>query len=214
MTHAARLIAILGFCTLAWRLGLRPAVAADDAAATLCRTNPAYSVQVMRAVLESQLQKDHDPSLDAEPPDQLAAEAVEQGVTDCAEVLRHDPTIYQALAALNPQDLQIGWDAFNTACDDRSSSKTACIKAEVASVRALKKMAVTNQPPGAKALVETCELVMQADPPMAEWRECVDQALAVHASPDQAAHCKTSVTWHTAKTGAEAARVIVPCLRQ
>jgi hypothetical protein len=191
-----------------------PAEAADDAAAALCRGNPAYSLPVMQSVLDAQLSKDHDPALDAESPDKMAAEAVEQGVTDCATELRRDPAIFQALAALSGSDLAIGWDAYNTACDSHSGSKAACIAAEVGSVRALKRMVATNQPPGAKALVETCELVLQTDPAMAEWRVCVDRSLAVHASPEAASRCKTSVTWHVAKTGAEAAQAIGQCLRQ
>jgi len=191
-----------------------PAVAADDVAASICRGNPAYSLAVMRSVLESQLSKDHDPALDAEPPDQMAAEAVEQGVADCAAELRRDPAIYQVMSGLGGNDLAIGWDAYNTACDTHTRSKADCIKAEVGSVRALKRMVATDQPAGAKALVETCELVLQTDPAMAEWRVCVDQTLAVHASAGAAARCKTSVTWHVAKTGAEAAQPIVACLRR
>jgi hypothetical protein len=191
-----------------------PAVAADDAAATVCRGNPAYSLPVMQSVLDSQLSKDHDPALDAEPPDQMAAEAVEQGVQECATELRRTPAIFQVMSGLGGNDLSVGWDAYNTACDSHGVSKADCIKAEVGSVRALKRMVVTDQPKGAKALVETCELVLQTDPPMAEWRTCVDQALAVHASPDAAARCKTAVTWHVAKTGAEAAQPIVQCLRR
>ena len=63
----------------------------DDAAARLCRLNPAYSLSVMRAVVDAQLAKDHDPSLDASPPDDIAAQAVEQGVAECATALRADP---------------------------------------------------------------------------------------------------------------------------
>jgi len=191
-----------------------PAAAADDAAAAICRSNPAYSLPVMRSVLDSQLSKDHDPALDAEPPDQMAAEAVEQGVADCAAELRRTPGIYQVMAGLSGSELAVGWDAYNTACDSHAASKADCIKAEVGSVQALKRMAATDKPAGAKALVETCELVLQTDPPMAEWRSCVDQALAVHASAEAAARCKTSVTWHIAKTGAEAAQPIVQCLRR
>jgi hypothetical protein len=190
-----------------------PAQAADDAAATLCRTNPAYSVEVMGSVLNAQLAKDHDPALDAESPDQMAAEAVEQGVSDCATELRRDPRIFQTLVVLRGNDMQIGWDAFNTACDDRKVSKADCIKAEVGAVQALKRMVATDKPPGSAALVQTCELVLQSDPAMAEWRVCVDQSLAAHATPDAAKRCKTSVTWHVAKTGADAARVIGACLK-
>ena len=197
---------------LAWRA---PAARAqDDAAASLCRTNPAYSAAVMRSVLLAQLQKDHDPALDAEPPDQMAAEASEQGVKDCATELRREPSIYKALAPLSGSDLPVGWDAYNTACSDHSQTKADCIKAEVGSVRALKRMMATDQPPGAKALVESCELVLQSDPAMADWRECVDTALAAHADPGRAAHCKTSVAWHVAKTGAEAGTILRTCLQR
>ncbi len=182
--------------------------------AALCRSNPAFSVTVMRSVLDAQLSKDHDPALDADPPDQMAAEAVEQGVADCAKELKRDPSIYQAMAGLGGSELSIAWDAYNTACDTHAASKAACIKAEVGSVRALKRMAATDRPAGAKALVQTCELVLQTDPAMAEWRVCVDEALAAHATPEAAARCKTSVTWHVAKTGAEAAQTIRQCLRQ
>src|SRR5271156_795636 len=93
-----------------------PAVAADDAAATVCRGNPAYSLPVMQSVLDSQLSKDHDPALDAEPPDQMAAEAVEQGVQECATELRRTPAIFQVMSGLGGNDLSVGWDAYNTAC--------------------------------------------------------------------------------------------------
>ncbi len=186
--------------------------AADDAETTLCRSNPAYSIEVMRNVLQAQLQKDHDPALDAESPDQMADEAVEQGVKDCAADLQRNPAIYKALAPLTGNDLPVGWDAYNTACSDRNVSKAACIAAEVGSVRALKRMMVTDQPPGAKALVESCELVLTADPPMADWRECVDTALAAHADADRARQCKTAVAWHVAKTGVEAGKILRGCL--
>ncbi len=42
------------------------AQAADDAETALCRSNPAYSIDVMRNVLQAQLEKDHDPALDSE----------------------------------------------------------------------------------------------------------------------------------------------------
>jgi hypothetical protein len=213
MTRAMHRSALraLALCLAAYST---PAAAADDAVAALCRTNPAYSLPVMQSVLNSQLSKDHDPALDAEPPDQMAAEAVEQGVQDCATELRRTPAIFQVMSGLSGNDLSVGWDAYNTACDNHTGTKADCIKSEIGSVQALKRMVATDQPKGAKALVETCELVLQTDPAMAEWRTCVDQALAVHASPDTAARCKTAVTWHVAKTGAEAAQPIVQCLRR
>jgi hypothetical protein len=179
----------------------------------LCGTNPAYSAAVMLSVLQAQLQKDHDPSLDSTPPDQLAEQAVEQGITECAQELQKDPAIYGALSGLSGSERDIGWDAYNTACSDRTGSKGACITAEVGAVRALKHMAATNTPPGARALVQACQLVLKTDPAMADWRQCVDQSLAVHASADKAASCKLSVSWHVAKTGTEAASVMAACLR-
>jgi hypothetical protein len=74
-------------------------------------------------------------------------------------------------------------------------------------------MAQKDQPPGAKALVQACQLVLTSDLAMSEWRLCVDQGLAVHASPAKAAQCKTSVTWHVAKTGAAAGNEVAACLR-
>ena len=169
--------------------------AQDDAEATLCQSNPAYSSSVMRSVLEAQLQKDHDSALDAESPDQMAAEASAQGIKDCASDLRRNPAIYQALAGLSGTELPVGWDAYNTACSDRSGSKADCIKAEVGSVRALKHMVAT-------------------DPAMTDWRECVDVGLSAHAAPARAAQCKTTVAWHTAKTGAQAGTMLKACLQR
>jgi hypothetical protein len=200
-------------CCLAAFAGPGPARAADDAAATLCRSNPAFTPAVMQSVLQAQLEKDHDPALDAESPEQLANEASEQGVADCATELRGDSALFQVLAALHGNELQIGWDAFNTSCADHKASKAECIKAEVGSVRSLKRMVATDQPPGAKALVQTCELVLETDPPMAEWRSCVDRTLAMHPSAEGAARCKLSVTWHVAKSGAAAAAAIGGCLQ-
>jgi hypothetical protein len=184
-----------------------------DAATTLCATNPAYSQEVMRSVLEAQLQKDHDPALDAEPPAQMAAETAQLGVQNCATELRANPDILQALTGLSPIDTPVGWDAYNTTCDDRKASKGACIKAEIGSAQALRHMAQKDQPPGAKALVQACQLVLKSDLAMAEWRLCVDQGLAVHAPAAKAAQCKTSVNWHVAKDGAEAGGAVAACLK-
>jgi len=192
-------------------LGAVPAWA-QDAASALCSSNPAYSATVMRSVLEAQLEKDHDPALDAEPPEQMAAEASAQGIKDCATELQRDQPLDQVLAGLSGADLQVGWDAYNTACADHTGSKAACVKAEVGSVRALKRMMATNDPPGSKALVETCELVLKTDPAMTDWRECVDTALSVHATAAVAAKCKTAVPWHTAKSGAQAGALVSACL--
>ena len=186
--------------------------AAEDALSALCRTNPAYSPAVMRAVLAAQLQRDHDDALDAEPPDQLAAEAVEQGVKECGDALSHDAKLAGVLAGFSGADQKVAWDAFNTSCADHVGTRAECVSAEVGSVRALKRMASQDQPPGAHALVQACELIMNADPPMADWRQCVDQALAVHASKDAAQRCETSVTWHVTKSGLEAGRILAGCL--
>ncbi len=193
-------------------LSVRGARAQTEAGIALCRGNAAYSADVMRNVLTAQLEKDHDPALDAEPPEQMAAEASAQGIKDCAIELQRDQQLYGVLAALSGADVQVGWDAYNTACSDRTSTKAACVKAEVGAVRALKRMVATNQPAGAKTLVETCELVLKSEPAMADWRECVDTALALHAPSSEAARCKTAVPWHTSKSGAEAGRVVSDCL--
>ncbi len=187
--------------------------ALGDDADRLCAGNPAYSPDVMLKIVQAQLQGDHDPSLDADTPENIAKQAVAQGIAECATALRKDPSIAPALRSLTGADLQVGWDAYNTACADHSASRGACITAEVQSDKALKRMAATDEPSGARAIVQTCELVMQTDPPLAEWRQCVDQGLAVHASGSVAAKCKLSATWHVAKTGAEAARIVAACLR-
>ncbi len=186
---------------------------AEDALSALCRTNPAYSPAVMRAVLAAQLQRDHDDALDAEPPDQLAAEAVAQGVKECAEALGRDPKLAGVLAGFGGADQKVAWDAYNISCADHVGTTAECVAAEVGSVRALKRMASQDQPPGAQALVQSCELIMTADPPMADWRQCVDQGLAVHASKDAAVRCKTSVNWHVTKSGLEAGHILAACLR-
>ena len=205
--------AAIGFFAAILGTGWSAACRAQDAV-TLCSTNPAYSIDVMRNVLAAQLQRDHDPALDAEPPDQMAAEAAQQGIKDCAADLQHNPAIFQALSGLSGSELPVGWDAYNTACADHGGSKGECIKAEIGSVRALKHMVATDQPPGAKSLVEACELVLQTDPPMAEWRSCVDTALAAHADPARDLQCKTTVAWHVAKTGAEAGQLLRSCLQK
>ncbi len=187
-----------------------PALAGE--AETLCAGNPAYSSRVMLAVVQSQLRQDHDAALDAEPPETLANKAVAQGIAECAADMRADPTLSQAFAGLGRGDREVAWDAYNTACADHKGSRGACIAAEVGSARALKLMMKTNAPPGAASLVQTCELVMQTDPAMAEWRQCVDRALAVHASEAMAKRCKLSANWHVAKTGSEAGEVVAHCL--
>jgi hypothetical protein len=185
---------------------------AEDQAATLCRGNPAYALNVITSILAAQLQRDHDPALDAEPPDKMAAEAVEQGVKDCADTLRRDPETAQVLASLSGNDQQLAWDAFNTNCADHVASRAACVRAEVASVHALKRMTARDEPPGAKTLVEACELVLKPDPAIAEWRECVDLGLAAHADRGAAKRCKTSVPWHVTGSGAEAGHTLAACL--
>jgi hypothetical protein len=197
-------------------LPLLPGVAhaqAADPQSLLCATNPAFTPALMESIIEAQLQKDHDPSLDAAPPEQLAQQAVRQGVDECAAALRHDPTLMAVLASLKGADIDTGWDAYNTTCDDRSPTKADCIRNEVTASRALKQMVKTDQPPGAKTLVQTCELVLQTNPAMTAWRECVDLGLAAHASNGDAKRCKLSVTWHMAKTGAEAGAAVAQCLK-
>jgi hypothetical protein len=208
-TNAALLILLA--CLVGRSAGA--ADAGDPKLTALCATNPAYSITVMRSVLDAQLQRDHDPSLDSASPDELAQQAVAQGITECSDAMHKDPSIYGALASLPVLERQIGWDAYNTACSDRTASKGACITAEVGSVQALKHLAAANTPPGARALVQACELILKTDPAMADWRECVDEGLRVHASADKAAACKLSVNWHVAKTGVEAGKVITQCLR-
>ncbi len=192
--------------------GLAHAQAADPQS-LLCATNPAFTPAIMESIIEAQLQKDHDPSLDAAPPEELAQQAVRQGVDECAAGLRKDPDLMAALSSLKGADVDTGWDAYNTACDDRSISKGACVRAEVGAAHALKHMVTSDQPPGAKILVQTCQLVLQTDPTMVAWRECVDLGLAVHASNGDAKRCKLSVTWHAAKTGTEAGAIVSQCLR-
>ncbi len=181
---------------------------------SLCAANPAFSPKIMLAIVQSQLQHDHDPALDADTPEALAQKASAQGISECAGEMRADPSIAPSLSGLTGADVQVGWDAYNTACADRRTGRGACITAEVGAARALKRMMATNTPPGAKALVQTCELVMQGDPAMAEWRECVDQALAAHPTEAAARQCKVSASWHVARTGVEAARVVTQCLRK
>ncbi len=189
-----------------------PALAGE--AETLCAKNPAYATRIMLAIVSEQLARDHDPALDADTPEVLAEKASAQGIAECAAEMRADPSIVAALSNLPAADQSVGWDAYNTACSDHRASKGQCITAEVGADHALKHMMATNSPPGAKALVQTCALVMQTDPAMAEWRQCVDQALAVHASEDAAKRCKLSANWHVAKTGSEAGSVLAQCLRK
>ncbi len=166
----------------------------------------------MRGVLETQLQHDHDPSLDAAPPEQLADQAAAQGVTDCAADLRKDPASYQALLSLPADERDIGWDAYNSTCASHIASRGDCVMAEIGAQRALLRMVATNQPDGAKLLVQTCALVLQPDPAMVEWRGCVDAGLALHAGGGAVAACKLSVPWHVAATGAAAGQIVTKCL--
>jgi hypothetical protein len=193
-------------------LGTSNQVHAEDAAVTLCRSNPAYALNVIQQIVAAQLERDHDPALDTEPPDQMAAGAVELGVKECADVLHRDPATLQVLASVSGSDQQVAWDAFNTSCSDHVASRAACIRAEVGSVHALKLMTARDDPPGSKALVEACELVLKPDPAMADWRECVDDALAVHADRAAANRCKTSVPWHVTTSGADAGHTLARCL--
>ena len=193
-------------------LGASPALAGE--AETLCARNPAFSNAIMLAIVREQLARDHDPALDTDTPEKLAQQATAQGIAECAAEVRADPSIAVALTGLADGDQSVAWDAYNTACADHHASRGQCITAEVGAARALKHMMATNTPPGVKTLVQACALVMQTDPAMAEWRSCVDQSLAVHASEDAAKRCKLSASWHTARTGEEAGRVIAACLRR
>ena len=196
---------------LALLLLTTPALA--DEAANLCRGNPAYSQPVMLAVIREQLAHDHDPGLDADTPEKLADQAVEQGVSECAAELRGDPTLTVALSGLTKEDSSVGWDAYNTACADHKTSKGQCVQAEIGSAKALKHLMGRGAAPGTKTLVQACQLVMAEDPAMVEWRTCVDTALAVRPSEARAQQCKLSANWHVAKTGAEAGALIAACLR-
>ena len=189
----------------------QPAFAGE--AENLCSGNPAYSQQVMLSIVRAQLGRDHDPALDADTPEKLAQQAVAQGIAECAAAVRAEPSIATVLEGLNAADESVAWDAFNTACGDRKASKGACIRAEVGAADALKRMVARNTPPGAKALALMCQLVMKDDPPMVEWRSCVDQGLAARAAPEVVERCKVRVNYHVAKTGAEAAGVITACLK-
>jgi len=184
-----------------------------DTAESLCAQNPAYSLPIMLKIVQSQLEGDHDPALDADTPENVARQAQTQGISECAADVRGDPSIAAAFAGLSATDQPVAWDAYNTTCADHKVSRGACITAEVQSDKALKRMISTNKPEGAKVLVQTCELVMQTDPALAEWRVCVDEGLAVHPSESAAKRCKLSATWHVAKTGAEAGAIVAACLK-
>ena len=189
-----------------------PAMAGE--AETLCARNPAYTNAIMLAIVREQLGRDHDPALDADTPEKLAQQATAQGIAECAAEVRADPSVAAALSGLTDADQSVAWDAYNTACADHRASRGQCITAEVGAARALKHLMAANTPPGARTLVQACALVMQTDPAMAEWRICVDQSLAAHPSEDAAKRCKLSASWHVAKTGEEAGRVIATCLRR
>jgi hypothetical protein len=184
-----------------------------DEAETLCASTPAFAPDVMLRVVEVELQGNHDPSLDADTPEHIASQARMQGVAECAGEVRSDPSIAPALAGMTGADLQAGWDAYNTACADRKVSRGACITAEVGADKALKHMVKTNEPPGAKTLVQACQLVMKGPPGLSDWRLCVDTALAVHASEGTAKTCKLAATWHVAASGAEAGGILAACLK-
>ncbi len=184
-----------------------------DPAESLCAQNPAYSLSIMLKIVQSQLEGDHDPGLDADTPENIAKQAQAQGIAECAAEVRRDPSIPAAFAGLSGADQPVAWDAYNTTCADHRASRGACISSEVQSDKALKKMIATDKPEAAKVLVQTCELVLQTDPALAEWRACVDEGLALHPSESAAKRCKLSATWHVAKTGVEAGAIIVACLR-
>ncbi len=183
-----------------------------DTLSALCRTNPANSPNVMRAIVEAQLAQDHDPSLDSETPSDLAAAAVTAGVEDCAHDLAADTAATTAIAGAGPLQA-IAWDAWNTTCADRKPSRGDCINAELGAAKAIRHMSATDQPPGSKAIAETCELLMQPDPALAEWRECIDIGLSAKAPPEDAKRCKLAVTWHSTKSGADAGAALGACLK-
>ena len=187
-----------------------PALAGE--AETICATNPAYSQSIMLTIVQSQLQRDHDPALDTDTPEHLATRAVAQGIAECAAEVRADPSIAPAFAGLDRHDLTVAWDAYNTACADHKASRGACVTAEVGAAKAIKHLMSAGSPPVARTLVQACELVLQPDPAMADWRQCVDVSLAAHPTPERAAQCKLSANWHAAKTGAEAGASLVSCL--
>ena len=202
------------FPLLAGTLHAPAALAQSTALMATCATNPAYAPDIMRTVLNAQLQKDHDEALDAEPPAQMANEAAALGIKECAADLAAHPAIGQVLAGLALGDQQVAWDAYNTTCSDHGATKAACMKAEVGSAQALRRMSRTNDPVGSRALVAACQLVLKSDFAMVEWRLCVDTGLAVHATPARDAACKISVNWHAAKTGAQAGAIVAACLKQ
>ncbi len=187
-----------------------PALASE--AETVCATNPVYSRSIMLSVVQSQLQRDHDAALDTDTPDHLATRAMAQGIAECAAGLRADPSIASAFAGLDKHDLSVAWDAYNTACADRKASRGACVTAEVGAAKAIKRLMSAGSPLVARTLVQACELVLQPDPAMADWRQCVDVSLAAHPTPERAAQCKLSANWHVAKTGADAGASLVACL--
>lgn len=187
--------------------------ASADEAVTLCAGNPAFSRKVMVSIVQAQLGRDHDPALDADTPEVLVDKAVAQGINECAAEVRVDASLATALSGLTEADRTVAWDAYNTACSDHRASKGACIRSEIGAADALRRMVARNTPPGAKSVVQTCQLVMQDDPAMAEWRMCVDEALAVRPSVEAVERCKIAVNYHVAKTGAEAGRVVAGCLK-
>ncbi len=187
-----------------------PALAGE--AETICASNPAYSQAIMLTIVQTQLQRDHDAALDSDTPEHLATRAVAQGIAECAAELRADRTIAPAFTGLDRHDLSVAWDAYNTACADHKASRGACITAEIGAAKAIKHLMSTGSSPVARTLVQACELVLQPDPAMADWRQCVDVSLALHPTADRAAQCKLSANWHAAKTGAEAGASLAACL--
>lgn len=194
-------------------LGLAGGARAESEDAALCRQNPAFRVEIMRSVIDEQIRAGRNPDFDHADPDALAQQAVEKGVADCAETMAREPGLDDAIAGAGSQDAATAWDAFNIACAGHHGSMGACVRAELASHAALKRLSATDKPPGANAIVETCALVLPQTPALAEWRVCVDVALAVHAGRDSAESCKTTVPWHAAQTGQQAGEIVAACLR-
>ena len=190
-----------------------PAFAGD--AETLCATNPAYTRQVMLEIVQAQIQRDHDPALDADTPEHLADQAVAQGIAECAADLRADPATAAAIGNLGKEDRPVAWDAYNTTCTDHKASRAACVTAETGAATALKHLMTSGgAPTAARTVVQACQLILQPDPPMSDWRECVDMALALHPTVDRAQQCKLAANWHVAKTGADAGAALAGCLRK
>jgi hypothetical protein len=209
-----RLAFLLALVPLASALAADPpaALPPDPELRTFCAGDPAFRPDAVRAVIGQELAREHDPALDDQTPEQILEGTISTGITECVRTLHRDPSIYAAIDLPDPIDRSIAWDAYNSACGDRVAARGACIVAEVAAQHALKRMSTRNVPPGARALVQACELVLVPQPPLAEWRECVDMGLANRAPPARAEACKLKLPWHTAHSGKEAGQLVQACI--